>query len=65
MAAKTNVPALKGARAGKPSGSSSQIPMGQYPTVIGTTGKPANVSANLDALTQGNGKSTVNSQPTG
>jgi hypothetical protein len=63
MAGKTNVPSLKGARTGKPSGSSTQIPQGQYPTVQTPGGLAANVKPNLDALTQGKGQTTVNSRP--
>lgn len=64
MAAKTNTPKLKGMKTGKPSGNSAVVPAGQYPTILGTKGIGANAKANLDALTGGQGSSTVNSRPT-
>lgn len=60
----TNTPSLKGARSGKPSGFSAQLPAGQSPLVNGTKGIAAPVGPNLGALTHGSGMSTVNSTPT-
>lgn len=61
MATKRNTPALKGmpAQGSRPSGNSSVVPQGQYPTVIGTHGLP-NVPA---PYVQSPGNSTVNSTP--
>lgn len=61
MAAKRNTPALKGmpAQGSRPAGSSTPVPQGQYPTVIGTGGLP-NVPK---PYIQSPGATTVNSTP--
>lgn len=65
MAARGNVPSIPGTRASgsKAAGSKRAVPNGKYPTVLATNTVPANVPANLGALTRGKGSSTVNSTP--
>lgn len=61
MAAKTNVPKLKGAGAqgSRPRGSKAVVPNGMYPTVIGTHGAPNTPEPHVGLP----GDLTVNSTP--